>query len=98
MSFIGPRPLPIEYKEKYNQIQLKRFNVKPGITGWAQVNGRNDISWGDRFKLDVWYVNNMSFILDFKIIWFTILQILKSIFNEGEKESEMQVFNGTNLT
>lgn len=77
MSFVGPRPLLIEYLPLYNKIQKKRHYVKPGITGWAQVNGRNAISWEQKFDYDVWYVENQSFILDIKILWLTFLKVLK---------------------
>ena len=77
MSLIGPRPLLIEYLPLYNAKQKKRHNVKPGITGWAQVNGRNAISWEDKFNLDIWYVENISFYLDMKIFIMTILKIFK---------------------
>jgi len=77
MSFVGPRPLLVEYLELYNDEQRKRHKVKPGITGWAQVNGRNAISWEDKFKYDVWYVENQSFLLDVKILWLTFLKVIK---------------------
>ena len=77
MSIVGPRPLLMQYLERYTSEQARRHEVKPGITGWAQVNGRNAISWEDKFKLDVWYVDNMSFLLDIKIIFLTIWKILK---------------------
>lgn len=80
MSLIGPRPLLVEYLPLYNEEQRKRHNVKPGITGWAQVNGRNAISWEQKFELDVWYVKHLSFLLDVKILLMTI----KKIFNAGE--------------
>jgi lipopolysaccharide/colanic/teichoic acid biosynthesis glycosyltransferase len=76
MSLIGPRPLLPEYLPLYNSVQAKRHNVRPGITGWAQVNGRNAISWDQKFKLDVWYVENISFLLDLKILWLTIKKVL----------------------
>lgn len=76
MSLIGPRPLLPEYLPHYSSVQIRRHEVKPGITGWAQVNGRNSISWEEKFKLDVWYVDNHSWNLDFKIILLTILKIL----------------------
>ncbi len=97
MSFIGPRPLPIEYEALYRKSQLRRFKVKPGITGWAQVHGRNDISWADRFELDLWYVTNIAFFLDIKIVWLTIIQMGKSMFRQNKKQVEMPVFNGLNL-
>ena len=80
MSLIGPRPLLPEYLPLYNKGQKKRHNVKPGITGWAQVNGRNAISWDEKFKLDVYYANNISFMLDFKILFLTLKKVL---FREG---------------
>lgn len=72
MSLVGPRPLLMEYLERYSPEQARRLEVRPGITGWAQVNGRNAISWEDRFSLDVWYVDHQSMLLDFKILWLTI--------------------------
>jgi lipopolysaccharide/colanic/teichoic acid biosynthesis glycosyltransferase len=96
MSFIGPRPMPVEYDSKYSQIQLNRFNVKPGITGWAQVHGRNNISWVQRFELDLRYVNNVSLFMDIKIIWMTFVQIIESVFGKDKKQVEMPVFTGFN--
>ncbi|MCS3801356.1 sugar transferase [Niastella sp. OAS944] len=78
MSLIGPRPLLVEYLPLYNDTQKRRHNVRPGITGWAQVNGRNAIGWKEKFELDVWYVDNMSFWLDCKIMIFTLLKVVKS--------------------
>jgi len=98
MSFIGPRPMPVEYEEKYSSAQLLRFMVKPGITGWAQVHGRNDISWEHRFELDLWYVNNISLSLDIKIGWMTFIQIIISILNKDKRQVEMPVFKGSNLS
>ena len=77
MSFVGPRPLLIEYLGFYNDEQKRRHDVKPGITGWAQVNGRNAISWEQKFDYDVWYVDNQSFLLDMKILWMTFLKVIK---------------------
>ncbi len=77
MSFVGPRPLLVEYLKLYNKEQRRRHNVKPGITGWAQVNGRNTISWEERFKYDVWYVDNQSLLLDLKILWLTLKKVIK---------------------
>lgn len=77
MSIVGPRPLLMQYLERYTPEQARRHNVKPGLTGWAQVNGRNAISWEEKFKLDVWYVDNRSFWLDLKIIALTFLKIIK---------------------
>jgi lipopolysaccharide/colanic/teichoic acid biosynthesis glycosyltransferase len=86
MSLIGPRPLLPEYLPLYNEEQKKRHDVKPGITGWAQVNGRNAISWQQKFEYDVWYVENISFLLDVKIFFKTFLKVFKSegISKEGE--------------
>ncbi|MGI2327650.1 sugar transferase [Planococcus sp. YIM B11945] len=78
MSFVGPRPLLMHYLELYNKTQLKRHDVRPGITGWAQVNGRNTISWEKKFEYDVWYVENQSFWLDMKILFLTVLKVFKS--------------------
>lgn len=96
MSLVGPRPLLQEYIPLYSKEQIRRHDVLPGLTGWAQVNGRNSISWCDKFKLDVWYVDNQSFILDIKIILMTILKVLKrdGINQEGEVTSDY--FNGYN--
>ena len=76
MSLVGPRPLLMEYLPLYSTEQTRRHNVRPGITGWAQVNGRNAISWNEKFKYDVWYVENQSFWLDMKIIWMTIKKVI----------------------
>lgn len=77
LSLVGPRPLLMEYLPLYSKEQFKRHLVKPGITGWAQVNGRNAISWEEKFKLDVWYVNNYSFYLDMKILCLTVIKVIK---------------------
>ncbi|MBN1251760.1 MAG: sugar transferase [Bacteroidales bacterium] len=95
MSLIGPRPLLLEYLELYNQNQKKRHNVKPGITGWAQVNGRNAISWEKKFELDVWYVENISFLLDLKIIFLTIKKVFKSEGISSDNSATMEKFKGT---
>jgi len=84
MSLVGPRPLLVEYLPLYNEEQKERHNMKPGITGWAQVNGRNAISWQEKFKLDVWYVRNWSLKLDFKIIGMTFKKVFNS---EGISQS-----------
>lgn len=97
MSFIGPRPMPTEYEELYNTVQFNRFQVKPGITGWAQVHGRNDISWERRFELDLWYVNNISLSIDLKICWMTCMHALKSIIKEQKKQVDMPVFKGSKV-
>ena len=96
MSMIGPRPLLFKYIPLYNDEQRRRHNIRPGITGWAQVNGRNTISWEKKFELDIYYVENVSASLDFKIFWLTILKIFK---REGVNQSEektMAPFDGTN--
>ena len=86
MSLVGPRPLLTEYVSLYSPKQLRRHDVRPGITGWAQVNGRNSISWQDKFEYDVWYVENQSFLLDFKIILMTIKKVIsrEGISADGE--------------
>ena len=96
MSLIGPRPLLSEYLPLYNEAQKKRHNIRPGITGWAQVNGRNAISWEKKFELDVWYVNNQSMFLDLKIVLLTIKKVMISegISQKGKATSES--FNGFN--
>ena len=76
MSLVGPRPLLVEYLPLYSEEQNRRHDVKPGITGWAQVNGRNAISWDEKFDLDVWYVDNQSFWLDIKILWLTVQKVI----------------------
>jgi len=77
MNFIGPRPLLMEYLPLYSNEQTRRHDLKPGITGWAQVNGRNTISWDEKFRLDVWYVDHQSFLLDLKILFLTFYRVLK---------------------
>lgn len=96
MSLIGPRPLLIEYLPLYSEEQKRRHNVLPGLTGWAQVNGRNSISWGEKFKLDVYYVDNWSIGLDIKIFFLTFYKLLKrdGINQDGQVTSEY--FNGLN--
>ena len=94
MSLIGPRPLLLEYLPLYNEMQKKRHDVLPGITGWAQVNGRNAISWDRKFEYDVWYVNNISFALDFKIFFLTIRNIVKSEGISSETSATMEKFTG----
>lgn len=78
MSLVGPRPLLVEYLPLYDQIQSRRHNVKPGITGWTAVKGRNALSWDEKFKYDIWYVENISFALDVKILFLTVAKVLKS--------------------
>jgi len=96
MSLIGPRPLLPEYLPLYNDNQKKRHLVKPGITGWAQVNGRNAISWTKKFEYDVWYVENMGFILDLKIIALTVLKVLKSEGINSDNAVTTEKFTGIN--
>lgn len=96
MSLVGPRPLLFKYLPLYSDEQRRRHEVRPGITGWAQVNGRNSISWERKFKLDVWYVDHVSFKLDVKIVWLTVIKVLK---REGINQTNarpMQPFDGTN--
>jgi len=95
MSFVGPRPLLIEYLDLYNDNQKRRHNVKPGITGWAQVNGRNAISWEQKFEYDVWYVDNQSFLLDMKILWLTFLKVVKRSDISSTSSVTMEKFTGT---
>tara|TARA_B100000809_G_C15106352_1_gene518905 strand:+ start:330 stop:935 length:606 start_codon:yes stop_codon:yes gene_type:complete len=96
MSLVGPRPLLFKYMKLYSAEQLRRHSVRPGITGWAQVNGRNSISWTKKFELDIFYVDNISFLLDVKILWFTFLKVIKK---EGVNQTDdrpMLPFDGTN--
>jgi sugar transferase EpsL len=90
MSLVGPRPLLMEYLGRYSPEQARRHEVRPGITGWAQVNGRNAISWEEKFKLDVWYVDNRSLWLDIKILWMTFVKVFKreGISQEGQATAE----------
>lgn len=94
MSLIGPRPLLVQYLPLYNDFQRKRHNIKPGITGWAQVNGRNAISWKQKFEYDVWYVEHCSFLLDVKILFLTIKKVFVREGISQEGEATMEVFNG----
>lgn len=96
MSLIGPRPLLPEYLPLYSGEQIKRHNVLPGLTGWAQVNGRNSISWTEKFKLDVWYVENWSLKLDLKIFFLTIVKVIKREDINQESTVTMEAFNGNN--
>ncbi|WP_226595712.1 sugar transferase [Marinobacter nauticus] len=94
MSLVGPRPLLMEYLSLYSEEQFRRHNVRPGVTGWAQVNGRNAISWEDKFKLDVWYVDNQSIWLDLKILFLTVKKVLVRDGISGEGEVTMSKFTG----
>jgi undecaprenyl phosphate N,N'-diacetylbacillosamine 1-phosphate transferase len=96
MSFVGPRPLLVEYLPLYSERQKKRHDVKPGITGWAQVNGRNAINWEQKFEYDVWYVENQSFLLDMKIISLTIWKVIKKEGVSQQGHATMEKFNGKN--
>jgi lipopolysaccharide/colanic/teichoic acid biosynthesis glycosyltransferase len=96
MSLVGPRPLLVEYLPLYNEHQKRRHEVKPGITGWAQVNGRNAISWQEKFDLDVWYVDHCSFSLDMKILWLTILKVFKREGINQAGQATVEKFNGYN--
>ena len=97
MSLVGPRPLLLEYLPLYNEMQKKRHKVKPGITGWAQVNGRNAISWQQKFDYDVWYVDNVSFILDCKIVYLTIKKVFKREGITAENSVSAAAFKGNSL-
>jgi len=94
MSFVGPRPLLIEYLPLYNERQKKRHDVKPGITGWAQVNGRNAISWEQKFEYDIWYVEHQSFWLDMKILWMTFLKVVNRSDISSDTAATMEKFEG----
>ncbi len=95
MSLVGPRPLLMEYVPLFNEFQIRRHEVKPGITGWAQVNGRNSISWEEKFKLDIWYVEHRSFFLDLKILWLTLLKTLRREGISHEGDVAMPRFKGS---
>ncbi|WP_175653708.1 sugar transferase [Pseudomonas sp. Marseille-P9899] len=95
MSLVGPRPLLMEYVPLYDDEQARRHEVRPGVTGWAQINGRNALSWEDKFKLDVWYVENRSFWLDLKIIFLTIKKVVVRDGISGQGEVTMSRFTGT---
>ncbi|MGN6639097.1 MAG: sugar transferase [Mucilaginibacter sp.] len=94
MSLVGPRPLLIEYLSLYNASQQRRHNVRPGITGWAQVNGRNAITWDEKFKYDIWYVDHQTFLLDVKIMWMTFEKIFKSEGINQQGHVTMEKFKG----
>ena len=94
MSLVGPRPLLVEYLPLYSQEQFRRHNVLPGITGWAQINGRNSLNWEEKFMLDVWYVDNQSFLLDLKILTMTVIKVLKRDGINQSGEVTMSKFTG----
>lgn len=94
MSLVGPRPLPTRYLPRYNKEQIRRHEVSPGITGWSQVNGRNNITWEEKFKLDVWYVDNRSMVMDIKILFLTVLKIFKREGISAKGEATMSEFMG----
>lgn len=98
MSVIGPRPLLVEYIPRYNEHQHRRHEVRPGLSGWAQVNGRNTVSWEDKFDMDVHYVDNYSFAMDVKILFMTVLNVLKKEGISSETSATMEVFMGTGVT
>ncbi len=94
MSFVGPRPLLVEYLPLYNERQKIRHDVKPGITGWAQVNGRNAISWEQKFEHDIWYAEHQSFLLDMKILWMTMIKLFKRSGISSASSVTMEKFEG----
>jgi len=96
MSLVGPRPLLMEYLPLYDQRQLRRHEVRPGVTGWAQVNGRNALSWPQKFELDVWYVDNRSLWLDLKILWITVRKVLVREGISADGQATMERFRGNN--
>lgn len=96
MSLVGPRPLLIEYTNLYSEEQFRRHDVRPGITGWAQVNGRNTLAWNERFKMDVYYVDKQNLLLDVKILFLTIAKVLKRDGISQEGHATMEKFNGNN--
>ena len=96
MSLVGPRPLLVKYLDRYNDNQLRRLEVKPGLTGWAQINGRNSISWEEKFEYDVWYVDNRSLKLDLIIIFKTISQVIRRKGISHKNHPTMEEFMGTN--
>ena len=95
MSFVGPRPLLMDYLPLYNEHQARRHEVRPGLTGWSQINGRNSISWEEKFELDIWYVDNASFALDIKIILMTFLKVLRREGISHEGDVSMPRFRGS---
>lgn len=96
MALIGPRPLLVQYLPLYSKEQARRHEVRPGISGWAQCHGRNNISWTEKFKLDVWYVDHVSLMTDLKVIWITVMKVLKRADISQEGQATMEAFNGQN--
>ena len=96
MSLVGPRPLRVRYLPRYNAFQKRRHDVRPGITGWAQINGRNAISWDAKFQYDVWYVDHQSFFLDLKILLLTVLKVVKTEGISSASSATMEEFMGNN--
>ncbi len=96
MSLIGPRPLLVKYLPLYSPEQARRHEVRPGITGWAQCHGRNAISWQKKFELDVWYVDHISFATDCKVVWTTLMKVIKRADINSDTAATMEVFNGHN--
>ena len=96
MALIGPRPLLVQYLPLYSKEQMRRHEVRPGISGWAQCHGRNNISWTEKFNLDVWYVDHISFPTDLQVIWITIMKVLKRADINEDGQATMEVFNGYN--
>ena len=96
MALIGPRPLLVQYLPLYSKEQARRHEVRPGISGWAQCHGRNNISWTEKFKLDVWYVEHISLFTDIQVIWITIMKVLKRADINEDGQATMEVFNGHN--
>ena len=96
MALIGPRPLLVEYLPLYSKEQARRHEVRPGISGWAQCHGRNAISWTEKFKLDVWYVDNVTFITDIKIIWITLMKVFERSDINEPGYATMESFDGHN--
>ena len=96
MALIGPRPLLVKYLPLYSKEQMRRHEVRPGISGWAQCHGRNNISWTEKFKLDVWYVDHCTLWTDLQVIWITVMKVLKRADISEEGQATMEAFNGNN--
>ncbi|KJS66646.1 MAG: sugar transferase [Peptococcaceae bacterium BICA1-7] len=97
LSLVGPRPLLMEYLPLYSPEQSRRHEVRPGITGWAQVNGRNAITWNEKFKLDVWYVDNKSFLIDIKILWLTFIKVIRSEGINQQGQATVEKYRGAGM-